>query len=150
MVASAITREDWLEARRITHVVERIIQTFLHGRIVNRIRGLLDPLHDNVVVLGTCPLDHFRIREIHLARVQAQRVAAGLGGGVHPQLADGLPVELDGLEVLGGDLVVQGWEAVEEGAVDDADAAVQLVEGLAGDRAGDEDVALFQLAGLAV
>lgn len=142
VIVSAIAREDGLEARRIAHVVERVIQACLLRGIVNRIRGFLDPLHDSLVVLGASPLHHLSIGEIHLARLQAQRVAAGLGGGVHPQLADGLPVELDGLDVVGGDLVVQGRQAVEEGAVDDADAAVQLVEGLAGDGAGDEDITI--------
>jgi hypothetical protein len=46
------------------------------------------------------------------------------------------------VDVSRGDLGVELREALEEGAVDDADSAVEVVEGRASYSTGDEDVTI--------
>ena len=127
------------------HVVKRVIQALAVRSIVNLLGGLLHPLVDDVIVLGARPLDHLGIAQIHLGRVQAESVPATLGRRLHPQVADGLPVQLDGGEVDRRHLGVELGQLVEEGAVDQADAVEKLVVVGAGDCAGDEDIAVFLL-----
>lgn len=122
------------------HVVERIKQTRLLGSLVNLVRGVLHPLSYGIIILRASPLDNLGVAEVHLGRVQTQGVSAALGRRLHPEVADGLPVELDGGEVGGGDLGVELGQFSEEGAVDDADAVKEFPVVGSGYGAGDEDI----------
>lgn len=106
---------------------------------------MLNPLHNSIIILAPRPLNNLRIAQVHLLRVQAEGVAATLSRGFHPQGTNGLPVQLDGGEVCGGDLGVELGEFGEEGAVDDADALEEF--GAVGTcyGPGDKDVAVVVL-----
>lgn len=117
--------------------------TSLLGSLVDLVRGVLHPLSNGVIILRTSPLDNLGVAEVHFGRVQAQGVTTALGGGLHPEVTDGLPVELDGGEVGGGDLGVELGEFFEEGVVDDADAVEEFVVVGSGYGAGDEDITEF-------
>lgn len=114
--------------------------TSLLGSLVNLVGGVFHPLSHGVIILRTSPLDNLGVAEVHLGRVQAQRVTTALGGGLHPEVTDGLPVELDGGEVGGRDLGVELGQFLEEGVVDDADAVEEFVVVGSGYGAGDEDI----------
>lgn len=114
--------------------------TSLLGSLVNLVGGVFHPLSHGIVILRTSPLDNLGVAKVHLGRVQTQRVTAALGRGLHPEISDGLPVELNGSEVDGGDLGVELGQFSEEGAVDDTDGVKEFVVIGSGYGAGDEDI----------
>ena len=140
MVLLAITREDRLEASSITHVVESVVKTSLLGGVVDLVGSFLEPVGDDVIISRANPLNNLGVAEVDLRGVQTQGVSAARFGGLHPVGADGLPVELDGGDVGGGDLLVQLGELVEESLVDDGDSLEQFLVGCSLDGTGDEDV----------
>lgn len=142
LVRRTVTREDRLEPSGITHVVERIIQASLLGGIVDSIGSVLQPLSDDTIISRSNPFHDLGVAEVDLGRVQSQSVTAAGVGGLDPLSANGLPVQLDGGDVGGGDLGVQLRELVEEGSVDDADSLVELVIGCSLDCSGNEDITI--------
>lgn len=104
------------------HVVERVKQARLGRSIVDLLGGVLHPLLDSVVVLRPDPFHDLSVAQVDLGLVQAQGVPATLGCCLHPQFANGLPVELDRGDVGLGHLGVQLGQFVEEGGVDQAHA----------------------------
>lgn len=142
MVCSTVAWEDRLESSGIAHIVESIIQTSLLGGIVNGIGSILDPLSDDTVISRADPFHNLCVAKVDLSRVQAQSVTAASIGGLDPFSADGLPVQLDGGDVGGGDLAVQLGELIEEGGVDDADTLVELLVGCSLDGSGNENIAI--------
>lgn len=142
VVLLAIAGEDRLETSSVTHVVESVVETSLLGSVVDLVGGVLDPLGDDLVVSRSNPLDDLGVAKVDLRRVQAEGVSATGFGGLHPVSTDGLPVELDGGDVGGRDLLVQLRELVEEGLVDDGDSLEQFLVGCSLDGTGDEDVAI--------
>lgn len=140
MILSTIAREDRLESSSITNVVESLVETGLLGSIVNLVRRLFDPGSDNIIISRANPLNHLRVTEINLRGVQAESVSAMSLGGLHPVRTDRLPVQLDSGDVGGRDLRVQLRELVEEGLIDDADAAEELLVACALNGSGDEYV----------
>lgn len=142
MVCGTVAREDGLEPSCITHVVERIIETRLLSSIVNGIGSILDPLSDDTVISRADPFHNLCVAKVDLSRVQAQSITATSVGCLDPFRADGLPVQLDGGDVGGGDLAVQLGELVEEGSVDDADTLVELLVGCSLDGSGNENITI--------
>jgi hypothetical protein len=140
MVLGTIAREDRLESSSITNIVEGIVEAGLQGSIVNLVRCLFHPGSDNLIISRANPLNHLRVAEIDLRGVQADGVPATSLRGLHPVGADRLPVQLDSGDVGGRDLRVQLGELVEEGLVDDADSAEELLVACTLNGSGDEYV----------
>lgn len=128
-----------------SHVVKRVVQTSLLRSSIDLLRSLLNPLHNSIIILAPRPFNNLCIAQVHLLRVKAESVTAALGRGFYPQRANGLPVQLDGREVCGGDLGVELGKFSEEGAVDDADALEEFGAVGTGYGSGDEDVAVVIL-----
>lgn len=140
VVRLTVTREDGLEAGGIAHVVELVVKASLLCGIVDRIGCLFDPLSHDVVVCRSNPFDDLGVAEVDLGGVQSQGVTTSSLGGLHPVGTDGLPVQLDGGDVGGGDLLVQLGKLAEEGGVDDADTLVEFLVGGSLDSSSDEDI----------
>lgn len=144
LVGGAVAGVDLLEAGGVAHVVESIEKAGGLGGGVDGVGRLLGPCKDGVVVLAADPLDDLGPGQVGALgrRVDAQRVAAGVGAlrARRPQRRDGLPVDADEAEVLGGDLGVQLGQGREEDVVGDLDALEQAVVVFAHRGAGDEEV----------
>ena len=139
-ILRAISPENILPARRIAHIIERVIQTRLLGGIVNHLRGLLQPLIHNLVIRRANPLHYLRVAEVDLSRVQTEGVSAAGLRGSEPAVSNRLPVEFDERDVGAGDLGGEFRELVEEGGVDEGDSFLERSVGGCFDGAGDENV----------